>query len=568
MLKRNFATLLVLILALCALCACGDGSTPSDTTPNTTPQESDTQAPPTEILLSELSRYAVVRPDDAERAEIEAAAAVYEALGELGVTEIKTDFLKPGIADGKYVEGEYEILVGQTNRAETAQLLAKMRDKDYAYGVVGKKIVIVGGSDDATVEAAAEFVKNVVRAAHDDGVLMSEADAVLKCGEYAVDGLTLAGIDMADYRIVYQSSSQFGCKELALSLSRAILSETGYRVEAVSDKEDYAGGHEILIGQTSRSVDAYSAQLETNGYYIGTQGSFIVIYGNSSLGLATAVKELRTLISEAAEQGGSPALELKEKTAAASETDRLTSMSFNLKVNPRTDERDERVISMILQYMPDTVGVQEASPSWMETLKSSLSAYYGYVGVGRDGGNNGEYNAVFYLKDKFEAVESDTKWLSATPDYPSRFPTSSLNRIYTYVQLRRISDGAEFIHINTHFDHKSAEARAAQAEVLMQLVEAKAGLPMLVSGDFNCTAGSVPYNAMVAGTLSSAAEVAQQAEKGCTFHNYGQSDKVIDFIFVNTDSVKVERYRVCNEKINGDYASDHHPILIEYYLLK
>lgn len=567
MLKRYFATLLVLILSLCVLCACGDG-TPADTTPDTTPSAPDNQVHPTEILLSELSRYAVVRPDKAERTEIEAAAAVYEALGELGVTEIKTDFLKPGIADGKYVESEYEILVGQTNRAETAQLLAKMRSRDYAYGVVGKKIVIVGGSDDATAEAAAEFIENVVRTAHDDGVLMSENDDVLECGEYAVDGMTLAGTDMADYRIVYQSSNQFGCKELAFSLSRAILSETGYRVDAVSDKDDYADGCEILIGQTSRPVDAYSVQLETNGYYIGTSGKFIVLYGNSSLGLATAVKELRTLIAEAAEQGGSPALELEQKTAAVPETDRLTSMSFNLKVSPRTDERDGRVIAMILQYMPDTVGVQEASPSWMDTLKKSLSAYYGYVGLGRDGGNNGEYNAVFYLKDKFEPIESDTKWLSATPSYPSRFPTSSLNRIYTYVQLRRISDGTEFIHINTHFDHKSAEAREAQAEVLMQFIETKAGLPMLVSGDFNCTAGSTPYNVMVADALSSSADVARQTEKGCTYHNYGQSDKVIDFIFVNTEHINVERYHVCDEKINGDYASDHHPILIEYYILK
>ena len=31
--------------------------------------------------------------------------------------------------------------------------------------------------------------------------------------------------------------------------------------------------------------------------------------------------------------------------------------------------------------------------------------------------------------------------------------------------------------------------------------------------------------------------------------------------------MSVAEYSVCNEKINGDYPSDHHPVLIKYSVL-
>ena len=34
---------------------------------------------------------------------------------------------------------------------------------------------------------------------------------------------------------------------------------------------------------------------------------------------------------------------------------------------------------------------------------------------------------------------------------------------------------------------------------------------------------------------------------------------IIDFIFIN-DKVKAHKYRVCKDKINGNYASDHFAI--------
>ena len=249
------------------------------------------------------------------------------------------------------------------------------------------------------------------------------------------------------------------------------------------------------------------------------------------------------------------------------EKNTLTAMSFNVWVSSVTDERKERVTDMIEKYMPDTIGVQEASVSWMNYLKKAIGNTYACVGVGRDANGSGEHSAIFYAKDKFKLIESDTKWLSATPDVPSKFEESSLNRIYTYAILERKSDGKRFLCLNTHLEHTSEEARVLQAEVLLEFLTKHPDLPVVCTGDFNTTKGGELYKTITSSRLVDGAEVAFSTDNSATFHAYGESSKIIDFCFVSRDSVLVDKYFVCDEKINGDYVSDHHPVMIEYRLI-
>ena len=131
-------------------------------------------------------------------------------------------------------------------------------------------------------------------------------------------------------------------------------------------------------------------------------------------------------------------------------------MSFNVWVSGKTTERNERVLNMVLKYLPDTIGFQEVDPVWLSTLKSGLKDQYDFVGEGRNGGSSGEYNPIFYKKDLFTLVDSGTRWLSNTPTVVSKVEESSLNRIYTYALLERKSDGKRIMVVNTHFDHTRA----------------------------------------------------------------------------------------------------------------
>ena len=72
---------------------------------------------------------------------------------------------------------------------------------------------------------------------------------------------------------------------------------------------------------------------------------------------------------------------------------------------------------------------------------------------------------------------------------------------------------------------------------------------------------------MSSGIANSSNIADKKINNAATFTNYGTSNKIIDFVFVSPKSIGVTTYQVCNEEINGDFPSDHHPVLIEYTLL-
>lgn len=57
---------------------------------------------------------------------------------------------------------EFEILVGPTNRPESAEVVSSLGKKDFAVKIVGKKLVIVGIDDDSSIEAVNWFIKNFI----------------------------------------------------------------------------------------------------------------------------------------------------------------------------------------------------------------------------------------------------------------------------------------------------------------------------------------------------------------------------------------------------------------------
>ncbi|MBQ8187800.1 MAG: endonuclease/exonuclease/phosphatase family protein, partial [Clostridia bacterium] len=293
----------------------------------------------------------------------------------------------------------------------------------------------------------------------------------------------------------------------------------------------------------------------------------VFVTGDDRLSVMQAVllfeDKLEAAIAESEEKSIEISFPDGYREAIDTEPDTLKAMSFNVLYKDAA-ARSGRVIEIIRNYSPDTFGVQEASPTWMTKLRGNLRDEYDYVGFGRDGGNQGEYNAIFYKKDVFDLIDSGTKYLSDTPDRKSKVPESSLNRIYTYALLETKSDGEQILFVNTHFDHTNDIARTKQAKVLADFLKANAQYPIVLSGDFNTAAGTTAYEEILNGGVENSMDLAQTKETGATYTNYGKSKSVIDFIFVNEEDIFVESYRVCGEKIDGEYPSDHHPVLIEY----
>ena len=249
----------------------------------------------------------------------------------------------------------------------------------------------------------------------------------------------------------------------------------------------------------------------------------------------------------------------------------MKTMSYNIlcwgKEGHEREKREPMVIEIISKNNPDTFGVQEATPEWMKCLKSNLTDY-SYVGVGRDdGADEGEYSAVFYKKEKYEAKESGNFWLSETPEKPGKGWDAVCVRICSWVLLEDKETKESFIHLNTHLDHIGVEARKEGMKLIFEKAESFS-VPIIVTGDFNFEQGSDFYEGLVSGRLCDSKFVAEISDDGITYNGFGENDGgIIDFIMVSPE-FKVKKYTVVNEKINGEYPSDHFPVTAEIEIRK
>ncbi len=252
----------------------------------------------------------------------------------------------------------------------------------------------------------------------------------------------------------------------------------------------------------------------------------------------------------------------------AKEENVMRVMSFNIRCANVGAETWEDRIGIVSQTMleseADSIGVQEAHPEWMAALNKSIGDKYAYVGVGRDDGDNeGEYSAIFYLKDKYTAVDSGTFWLSETPNKVSFGWDAACRRVCTWVVLENKATGEKYVHLNSHFDHIGITARANSVDLIINKAKEYADLPVVFTADMNVVQGSTNYNQFVdSGVLRDTKFDAPDTMSYCTYHDTKparHTDDVIDYVMIN-DHFKATTYRVVTEGIDGRFVSDHYPI--------
>jgi len=245
--------------------------------------------------------------------------------------------------------------------------------------------------------------------------------------------------------------------------------------------------------------------------------------------------------------------------------DSVRIISFNVRCadDPygSVENRSQLIVSALKQYKPDSFGVQEATEKWLNILSEELGDEYDLVAQFRDGKNNSEASAVFYLKDKYSLKESGTIWLSDTPDeFASKYSLSFCPRIATWAVLQNKETGESYTHINTHLDHVLESVRVKQVKVLENKINEllSLGYPLVCTGDFNTKEGADAYKEMST-CLKDTKYLAKESDDGATYINYGLNPfekRPIDFIFVS-EGIEVDRYKIIDEKIADMYLSDH-----------
>lgn len=241
-------------------------------------------------------------------------------------------------------------------------------------------------------------------------------------------------------------------------------------------------------------------------------------------------------------------------------------LSFNVlcygKDENTYEKRIPRVVSIIREASPDSFGVQEAHIMWMNAISENLPEY-AYVGVGReDGKEDGEFSAVFYKKDKFDVVDSGTFWLSETPEKPGKGWDAVCSRVCTFAVLKCKDSGKEYVHINTHLDHVGVTARVEGVKMIKEKAASFNGMPVVCTGDFNVQDGTDCYVEMVSANMKDARKLAPVYTDDYTFHGFKPDEiqGIIDFVFVDEATIKVDDFKVINKKVDGEFYSDHNAV--------
>ncbi len=247
----------------------------------------------------------------------------------------------------------------------------------------------------------------------------------------------------------------------------------------------------------------------------------------------------------------------------------LKIMTFNLRVRSKLDgenileNRQNRILEVIRNEMPDIIGFQEAKDPISDFMRENLPAYC-FVGHGRDADYSGEAPLIAYRWDKFYLHGFDQEMLSLEPQKPGSMVDainqSPYPRAFACAELVCRENSKRFAFCNIHTDHVDQTVVFAECVMLMQYIGRRA-LPFVLTGDFNAKPDTLAIQ-MINGTYDTMGTVDATANIQVSFHGYGQKEeRKIDYIFTNLKTDPARAYAVPNTA--DGYYSDHFALCAE-----
>jgi len=269
--------------------------------------------------------------------------------------------------------------------------------------------------------------------------------------------------------------------------------------------------------------------------------------------------------------------------AGARADDALTIATYNIRCivdEPREFWKDRRpmMVRCIRAIAPDVMGTQEALYPQIRDLENDLPEFR-WIGLGRDGGSDDEFCAIFYRAARLEPLAFGHFWLSDYPEVMGSITWGTrFRRMCTWGRFRDRKTGREFSVWNTHFDHEVQEAREKSAALIRERVERwERDRPVIVLGDFNSRAGVNPaYETLVndgffSDTWLTAAQSEALPKTGtATFNGWGEfplGDARIDWIIAR-GPWRVGRTEIVTFAVDGRYPSDHFPVVARMRLAR
>ncbi|TDW49669.1 endonuclease/exonuclease/phosphatase family metal-dependent hydrolase [Flavobacterium sp. 270] len=253
----------------------------------------------------------------------------------------------------------------------------------------------------------------------------------------------------------------------------------------------------------------------------------------------------------------------------------LKIMTYNIRLDVASDgenawpNRKDYFTDQIQFYSPDIFGVQEATPNQVINIASALPDYNKF-GIGREEKGEGEACTIYYKKDRFKVEQSNTFWLSETPNVVSRGWDAACNRVCTYGLFKDLKTKKLFWVFNVHLDHMGNEARVKGVQLILSKMKEMntKNYPAFLMGDFNSEPQTTQISE-VKKVMDDTREVSKEKPFGPsgTFNGFRHNEPVtllIDYIFISKNSgLTVKKHAVLSDSKDLKYPSDHLPVLIE-----
>ena len=269
--------------------------------------------------------------------------------------------------------------------------------------------------------------------------------------------------------------------------------------------------------------------------------------------------------------------------------DVLRIVSFNLKRDfpllkkHRWQQRREIAAELIRRSQAAVIGVQELMPEMRRDIEELLAEDYAIAGFGRYYGvkkQDDEHTDIFVNRKIADLCYCKTFWLSRQPEqYGSRGLLAVYPRICTVAEIRLKESRRKIRVFNTHFDHISGFARNLAARIILQYMDElnhREKMPMILMGDLNASYESRAVKILRENRHSYPFRLTDVYEKFAgtypvnTYHRFAGKQKPgkspIDYIFVS-EEFEVLSSRISTFSLDGEYPSDHFPILADIRLL-
>ncbi|MEE0970508.1 MAG: glycosyl hydrolase [Clostridia bacterium] len=216
-------------------------------------------------VLQNITEYTVVRGDLSSDTEKEALVLFRDTVKKNLGTEllVGTDWLDKG--KSPY---EYEILIGDTNRAETQKAIKNLGYNDFVIKMSGKKLVIAGGSDDSTLKAVKYFLENYIDIYN--GTLSYPTKAYIHTQTYTLSSVSINGTPISDFKL-FCADSEIDLTDVQSAITDKLAGVLLKIATSFDPTEKY-----IIFDRTSILVHEYGIELKNDGnlYVFGSYSSF------------------------------------------------------------------------------------------------------------------------------------------------------------------------------------------------------------------------------------------------------------------------------------------------------